>query len=269
MLSFSFYKYVKHLFFYTMLNTILSFIKNIFSYIIKKLTFKDWLIILLTITTLFFYFGYSHYYNKSKTPTVIYNTDSLTEYKNKLKELYVSKDIYVQNISDLKKQNNELSEEVKNLKDNPIVVTKTQLKIQIDTLIAKSDTIIKQDSIYKLNWSLTEPNNYYSLNGFTKVKNDFSTFTTQINNISLQTKLTLDMVEKDNQIKIIGKTDNPYVTISNMDGVVFDPTKSTVFKKYYKQKKWSVGPMIGYGLTSDLQFKPFIGIGISYGIIQF
>ena len=258
-----------NIYFYTMLNTILYFIKNILSCIFKKLTFKDWLIIILAITTIFFYFDYKHYYNKSKISTVIYNTDSLTEYKNKLKELYVSKDIYVQNISDLKKQNNELSEEIKRLKDNPIVVTKTQLKIQLDTLIAKSDTIIKQDSIYNFNWSLTESNNYYSLNGITKVKNDFSSFTTYVNNISLQAKLTLDMIESDNQIKIIGKTDNPYITISNMDAVVFDPTKSNVLKKYYKQKKWNVGPMVGYGLTSDLQFRPFIGIGISYGIIQF
>ena len=85
----------------------------------------------------------------------------------------------------------------------------------------------------------------------------------------MNTKLTLDIIEDKLGIRLIGRTDNPYISISNMDGVMFDPTKSKYLKKYYKQKKWSIGPTIGYGLSKDLKLTPYIGIGISYGIIQF
>ena len=85
----------------------------------------------------------------------------------------------------------------------------------------------------------------------------------------MNTKLTLDIIEDKSGIRLIGRTDNPYISISNMDGVMFDPSKSKYLKKYYKQKKWSIGPTIGYGLSKDLKLTPYIGIGISYGIIQF
>jgi len=52
-----------------------------------------------------------------------------------------------------------------------------------------------------------------------------------------------------------------------MDGVILDPSKNPVLRKYYKQKRFSIGPTIGYGLTSDMKFRPYIGIGINYGII--
>lgn len=238
---------------------------------ISKLTFKDYLIMLITLLCIGLYFGYKHYYNKSLTPVVITNTDSLTIYKNKLKEEYLSKQIYVQNASDLKKQNTDLANELKKLKDNPIVITKTSMQVKIDTIFAKSDTIIKRDSIYNLAWHATEPNDYYHISGETNVHNDFSKFNTKINTVQLNTQLTLNVIDdkKNKSLRIIGKTDNPYINITNMDGVVFDPTKSDILKKYYKPKKWSIGPQVGVGLTGDLKFRPYIGVGISYGIIQF
>ena len=47
----------------------------------------------------------------------------------------------------------------------------------------------------------------------------------------------MDIIDdkKNNRFKLIARTDNPYINIINMDGVVFDPTKSSVLKKYYKR----------------------------------
>ena len=45
-------------------------------------------------------------------------------YKNKLDSEYVAKNIYIQTANQLKKTNQELYDEIKNLKDNPVVVTK-------------------------------------------------------------------------------------------------------------------------------------------------
>jgi hypothetical protein len=62
---------------------------------LKKLSFKDGLFIILIFLTGLYYFQYKHYYKKSLTPIIIYNTDSLTIYKNKLKEIYKDKEIYI------------------------------------------------------------------------------------------------------------------------------------------------------------------------------
>lgn len=236
-----------------------------------QLSLKDQLLIFLTILCLSFYFEYRHYYHKSLTPTVVYKTDSLDVYKNKLKEAYASVNVYVQDKNQLKKQNTQLAEELKKLKDNPIVITKTKVKVYVDTIYAESDTIIQQDTIYDLHWHFIEPNNYFSMNGLTRVKNDFSSFNTNIYNLQLDTEITMDIIDdkKNNRFKLIARTDNPYINITNMDGVVFDPTKSSILKKYYKTKRWHIGPQITYGITADGKLRPTFGVGIGYGLINF
>lgn len=234
---------------------------------ISKLTFKDWIILILIVLCGCFYLNYRHYYKESLTPIVVYSNDSLDMYKNKLNELYVSKDIYVQNIDDLLKEKNQLSQEIKKLKEHPVVITKTDIKVRIDTVKTESVEIINQDSMYSLKWRTFD--NYYSLNGTTFVNSDFSSFTTQVDSFRMKANITLDILDNKNKLRIIGRTDNPYITITNMDGVVFDPTESKVLKKYYKQKRWSIGPYVGYGITTDGTILPSVGIGISYGIIKF
>jgi hypothetical protein len=107
------------------------------------------------------------------------------------------------------------------------------------------------------------------MDGQTLVKNDFSYFTTQMNKLELSANLTLDIIEKDKHIHLIGKTDNPYINIMNMDGVVLNPNENKVLKKYFKHKKWNIGPAVGIGLSKDMEVSPYLGVGISYGLIQF
>lgn len=70
------------------------------------------------------------------------------------------------------------------------------------------------------------------------------------------------------QLQFIGRSDNPYVTIMNVNGVIIDPTNSDVLKSCFKPKKWSVGPQVGVGVGADLKLSPYIGVGITYGILQ-
>lgn len=216
-----------------------------------------------------FYIQSRYYQHKSLTPVVIYNTDSLSTYKNKLKEEYALNVSYVQTIDQLKHENNELALEYQKLKDNPIVITKEKIKFQIDTLYIESDNIEKTDSVNTLNWHYNETSNYYAISGSTLVNTDFSSFKTRINNLSINTELTIDIIEKDNKLNIIGNTTNPYITITNLNGVIVDPSQNSLLKKYYKQKKWSIGPMIGYGINNNGKLSPYLGIGISYGLLQF
>ena len=54
---------------------------------------------------------------------------------------YIAKNLYIQEIEDLKNQNEELYAEIKNLKDNPLVVTKIVTEYEIKKVPAKSDSI--------------------------------------------------------------------------------------------------------------------------------
>ena len=240
----------------------------------KKLKFKDYLLIILALLALLFYFQYKHYYKESLTPVIVHDNDSLYEYKNKLNEVYKEKDIYVQNLKDVKNQNTLLAAEVKKLKDNPIVVTQTKIKVKVDTVKAVSDTVylsdnFAQDSTYNLKWHIDEPNNYYKVDGFTFVKSDFSTFMTQLNNLELNTNITLNIIEQKKQLKFIARSDNPYVNITNMDGIVFDPSKSKTLKQYFKQDKIVFGPTLGVGLDKNFKFTPFLGVAVMYRLFGF
>ena len=80
-----------------MFNTILNALVDF----AKKLTFKDWIILILLLLAIGFGISSKYYYNKSLYPTVIYNSDSLEVYKNKINDEYVTKDIYIQTVDQL------------------------------------------------------------------------------------------------------------------------------------------------------------------------
>ena len=131
----------------------------------------------------------------------------------------------------MKNQNKELYAEIKNLKDNPLVVTKIVTKYEIKEVPAKSDSIGQSkdslNNVWKnLYWSANETNGYYSLTGRTDVLSNFSQFSTTINNLSIPVNFTFNLIEgkKDKQIKIIARSNNPYVQIMDIEGVVVDPT---------------------------------------------
>ena len=247
--------------FNTILNTLVGFS--------KKLTFKDWIIILLLLLAIGFGISSRHYYNKSLYPTVIYDSDSLEVYKNKIKNEYVAKDMYIQTVDQLKKENGDLYAEIKNLKDHPIIVTKTKIEFKTDTVYMKSDSIVS-DSVYNnLYWSAEEPNGYYDISGLTRVHSGFEDFTTSVSYLRIPVEVTLDVIEKDNNFKFIGITDNPYVSITDFNGAVIDPKTSDVLKKCFKQKRWGIGPQVGIGVSRDLKLSPYIGVGIQYSVFTF
>ena len=62
----------------------------------------------------------------------------------------------------MKQNNYELYDEIKNLKENPIVVTKTNIVVNTDTVYMTSDSIISpNDTLRELYWSANEQNGYY------------------------------------------------------------------------------------------------------------
>lgn len=239
--------------------------------IAKKMKPKDWIIFILALAATVGILAARHYYIRSLKPVVIAN-DSIEIYKNKLNEEYVAKNTYIKTIDELKLQNDELVEEVKNLRDHPITITKVKQYFHTDTIYATSDSIVVAyaDSTQRqLHWHSTHPEYYYSISGITDVASDFSNFATTLTNIYIPVDLTVDLIESGKQLKFIAKSANPFVKINDISGAVIDPTQSTVIKSKFKQKRWHIGPQVGFGLTSEMKFRPYIGIGIGYGIINF
>lgn len=248
---------------------ILKKIGNFFKSIAKKMTVRDWIILVLIILLVISALSVRHYYKKTLFPTVIHDSDSLKTYNNKKGEIYVANDMYVQKLDQIKKENRELYDEIKKLKDNPITVTKTQFEFKTDTIPAKSDSIKTLSPIEKsLYWSAKESHGYYSIAGQTNIKTDLTSFSTTVNSLSIPAELTMDIIEKDKKLLVIGKTNNPYVRITGNNSVMIDPTKSTVIKSYFKPKRWNFGIQAGYGIGADFKLRSYIGVGISYGLIQ-
>lgn len=242
-------------------------------YLLDNMTFKDLLIICLSFLTVYFLFSARHYRNSSKEMTVIYK-DTVSSYKNKLKEEYIAKNMYIQTIEQLKENNDELYNEIKSLKDNPVIITKTKLQVKLDTVYMENksvDEYSKNDTtFYDLNWSTVHPQGFYKVSGTTTVNPyDIYNFKSRINELTLPVNLSLDVIEKDNHFQIIGKSDNPYVVISDYNSVFIDPSKSKLIKKQLPKKKWIIGPQFGYGLTKDMHLSPYIGLGVTYNLFGF
>lgn len=256
--------YIKKIYVYIN-TTIIPFIKGIF----KNFKFKDYILLILSCLTLIFFSKSCYYENKVNDTVVIYQ-DSISTYKNKLGIEYAQQQTYISSIKELKDKNQVLYAEIKNLKNTkPIVVTKTKTQFKVDTIYAVADTIfVTSASNQLLKWH-AQHLPYYSLKGETKVAKDFSEFSTLITDMKINNELTLDVIEQDNKISVIAHSSNPYIHIQQINSVVIDPTEVPTLKKYFKQKRWGIGPSLGVGVDKNLNFTPYIGISVNYNLFTF
>lgn len=248
-----------------------SNIKSFFQSLIKQITFKDVILILLLLGLIISNIISCHKDNSQKTQFI--SSDSLETYISKKGDTLTGKNTYIQDIKDLKKSNEELYQQVKTLsklKFQPIFVSNVEEKMKIDTIYTeKGDTASNQKTSEKiLNWK-SPANQYYSFNGSTRVKTDFSDFSTTITNFQVHSNLKVNLVEKDKQLKVVVNSDNPYVDVTNINSVTIDPRKSKVIKSYFPTKRWHIGPYVGVGLDKNMKVTPSVGISLSYGLINF
>nr|DAT40561.1 MAG TPA: hypothetical protein [Caudoviricetes sp.] len=61
------------------------------------------------------------------------------------------------------------------------------------------------------------------MNGNTKVEGNFNNFNTTITGLNIKNELTLDIIEKDKQLKVIAKNSNPYMSNTDMKSLVIEP----------------------------------------------
>lgn len=181
--------------------------------------------------------------------------------------------INIQSMKELKKNNDELYKQVKALqkqKIQPILVSQVKTELKIDTIFTEKaqDSIIINDSMRILKWRVNE-NPYYSFDGSTSIKTDFSDFNTKITNFKMKTDLSINLVEKDKKLNFIIHSSNPYVNINEVNSTVIDPTKSKALKSCFPTKRWHIGPYVGFGVDKNLNLTPSVGVSLGYGIINF
>lgn len=241
---------------------------------IKSFTFKDWLLITVSVLLLITFIKYRKTSNELRETTTNL-TEQINIYTNKAGEAYSAQQLLIAEKDELLKMNNELANEIKNLKDNPLVITKVKTEFRLDTLYMESDTIIqyidtlKNIRTYDLAWHYNKEQQYFSIAGVTQVESDFSSFQTRIDNLTVNQEMTMDIIDDGNKLEVITKSDNPYINVIGMQSVMIDPRESKTLKKYFKQKRWGIGPQIGVGIDKNLKFTPYIGVGVSYNIFVF
>lgn len=210
--------------------------------------------------------------------------DSVRTEKNRNGELISVKKTLLADKGNLEILNKDLSEEVKKLKGVIVSIQKIGGIIKSDPITITNNVVKYRDGVYGLSWNydtVYTPGNFRRFSGETSVLVDslrnISSLGTRINRDELGLTLVTGLREKNGSLEIYVDPQYPGMTITRIDGAIIEPQKSEVIKKYFPQKKWSVGPTLGvgvsagYGVTGKPIFGPTVtfGVGITYGVFKF
>lgn len=201
-------------------------------------------------------------------------TDTIRQERTKNGKLEYQIGQYATTEKDLKKINKELYDELQVEKGKVKEIIIYKIKLIHDTLYLH-DTIYKEpDGNFILKWDYFkkyDAYNYDSIQGQTKLHIDTTCHPIYIQSMgSVITKNNTGMKIVTGVSKIKGKlnifvrSDYPGFTVTSMEGA--DLSKSIELKKY---KRWSLGPAIGIGIGTKLNFEVFLGITLQYAIIRF
>lgn len=211
----------------------------------------------------------NRYKNLYDYTRIAYN-DTVTQYLNKNKELYTANLLYITTEKDLRRQNEELYNEVKSLKDNPLVVTKIKTVYKHDTVTVESPIIIDTaNGDFESNFNYSD--NWTDIAGNFKGNIFTNSGVFNLNKLNFNCEITSDIIEKNGQLYFISKSDNPYMYISNTDGVMLTPEKSKALKQRFN-RPWGIMAGIGFTATvydNNVKIIPGLNITIGYKLLSF
>jgi len=215
--------------------------------------------------------------------------DSVRTYQTKNGDLIYEKLALIADKKELTKYNDDLKKDIKDLKDNPLVVIKYETVIVHDTvrvpvIIDTQGITWNSDSTIKYVPASWENDTVYNKDNYRKLGGDFTVVVdTSLNTVVQDFKVTKDemgmsfttgLTENDNdQVEIFIKSDYPGFAPTNINGALFDPRESDVIKKFFPPKRWAVGVYGGYGLYLDAANLRIgtgfqLGIGVQYNLFQ-
>ena len=190
-----------------------------------------------------------HSYHELDSAKMLYQ-DSISYYKDKVGNMYSALEIHQLRIKDL---NDSLQREAKNHKD-PVYVTRTEIKMQTDTIIKLiNDTVIQNENIYNIH-SLYK-DEYLKLDG-TIISRDSASYAT-LNSLVINADIYNDIILKNDKYYNVVRTNNPYVKITGQESVFIQD-------KIKKQRKWGFTIGVGYGVNYHGQCYPYLGVMFGY-----
>ena len=193
----------------------------------------------------------SHLYNNN----LIALNDSLHEYRAKNNQLVNKTLAFEANIKDLKLLNEDLYDEIKNLKAKNIT-SATHFTGTIINELHDTTWIVVPDTTQMTQTHFDFSNQYRLLSGNIDVNRDKINMKIERDQVNFDYTLALD--EKNN---IYITSSNPYVKFNEITGFTLPKQKT---------KRWALGPSVNYGYD-PVNNKPSFSIGCSltYGLIRF
>ena len=240
-------------------DTVVAFLKKMFS------DPKIFLLVVISIIAMWLYFDLKSTRNELDN-IIVEKSDSLTAYENKIGELYQEIGTYITDVDNLRRSNTELYNEVKNLKENPIVVTKVVTEVVIEEKPLIDTVIVEKDKPNDYTIRQTYSDNFLSLDLTTRFNSKDLVSSTILNSAKIPSTFTLDLIEsKKGDLSFIVKSDNPYIEINNVNGAVISPEDSKAIKRRYNDK-WCVVAGVGPAFTVvDNKFKIYPAAQITFG----
>jgi len=257
---------------------LLNFFKNFSTNVSKYLNYIFIGIIFLLIILL----SFKQCSNNNLKHNVLILKDSTKIAYNKLNEKYKFNESYVLTAQQLKSENIDLYNEVQKLKEHPLVISDVKTNIVYKDHYLTSNIISSFDKFhnktFNISWSLDSiynPDNSFLMNGLTTLKIDTTlkviNYSSILSNLKISTKLYLSITDspKDKKLHINARTDFPNLEINSVQGFVIDPQKNDLIKSYFPPKRWGIGPIVGYGLSTGFKPSVFVGLGLQYNFIRF
>jgi hypothetical protein len=210
--------------------------------------------------------------------------DSINTFKTKNGSLINERGILIASKKELKTLNSELYKTVNDLEKEidgiePTIVIDYQTSVVHDTVFLNSNLLVLNDSTYEVNFNkdtIYNENNSRKIAGSITIK--LLSDTSQFNTVEIsEVKLTKDEINmdaslvigmKDDKLKVWLSTKYPGFQADQIEAVTLDPNIHPELRKL-NNKKFSVGPYVGFGIGQNFSISPSIGIGIQYGLFKF
>lgn len=268
------------------------------------LILKNWKYILISVGLLFCVYLYNTIddlkaennklnYTLFETNQNLYAAkDSISVLVDENGKVRYEKGVLLGDLNNLSDKNRRLVDDISGLNNQILSLTNVIGSFNKDSIKTEIGSYTQKDSLEIFEWNYKEEP-YFSLTGLTTFKitiNDSSIiqvqdFTNTITNTNIDLGITTYITEvtkgeNKGKLKTIVKSDNPYVSINNINTILFDiPSSVLENNNLYKpsefndkNKKWniSVGPGIGYGLYNDRAILiPTLSVYIGRSIIRF
>lgn len=194
--------------------------------------------------------------------------DTAKYYKNKNGELVTEKSVLILSVKELKKENRDLYDMIKNQKGSIISLNTVILNLKQDTAILREKlrknntqppTKIN-DSTWVVNWNLQynwDKTNYDNYVGRTTVGikgnvplNSITILDKGSELLQRTSNIDLTFGEKviDGKYKVYIVTNYPGLSAKSLEGVLIDPNTNNDIKKLIKKKHWFTGFSVGVGV---------------------